>query len=103
MNDEQAIEQQLQEKGLDAPRLTPELIDSVIVNAVYAVLPSGKGMVCELLLKNGFIVRGESSCVSIANFDVEIGKQISMEEARSKIWQLEAYLLHQKLYEENLQ
>lgn len=101
MKDEQAIEQELQKKGLNAPRLTPELIDSVIVSGQYAVLPSGKSMMCELTLKNGFTVRGESSCVSIANFDIELGKQISMEDARSKIWQLEAYLLQQKLYEAN--
>ena len=31
MNDEQQIEQQIQAKGLNAPRLTPDDIDAVLV------------------------------------------------------------------------
>lgn len=98
MPTELEIEKELQEKGLNAPRLSPENIDSIIVNETYTVLPSGKAMVCELTLKNGFTVRGESACVSKTNFNVEIGKKISREEARNKIWQLEGYLLQEKLY-----
>ena len=99
MSNETQIEQQLQDKGLNAPRLSPELIDSVIESESYVVLPSGKSMICELMLRNGYSVRGESSVVSKANFDVEIGKKISRENARNQIWQLEGYLLQQKLWE----
>ena len=95
---EQEIEKEIQEKGLNAPRLTSELIDAVIVNETYTVLPSGKAMVCELTLENGFTVRGESACVSKDNFNFEIGSKISRENARNKIWELEGYLLQQKLY-----
>lgn len=96
--DEQQLEKELQEKGLNAPRLTPSDIDVVIASETYTMLPSGKCMVCELTLKNGFTVRGESSCVSKENFDLEIGKKISREDARNKIWGFEAYLLQQLLY-----
>lgn len=102
MPTELEIEQEIQNKGLNAPRLTPELIDSVIVNETYTTLPSGKVMICELTLKNGFSVRGESSCVSKENFNEEIGKKISREEARNKIWQLEGYLLQEKLYRDSI-
>ena len=96
-SDEQAIEKEIQEKGLTAPRVTPGDIDSTIVSDTYTVLPSGKVMVCELTLRNGFSVRGEASAVSKENFDVGIGKQISFKNAREKIWQLEGYLLQEKL------
>lgn len=96
---EQQIEAQIQAKGLTAPRLTPELIDSVIELASYTVLPSGKVMVCEITLRNGFTVRGEAATVSKENFNVEIGKTISLKNAREKIWELEGYLLQQRLYE----
>ena len=99
MSNEQQIEQEIQAKGLSAPRLTPGLIDSVILSESYVVLPSGKSMICELMLRNGYSVRGESSVVSKENFDVEIGKKISRENARNQIWQLEGYLLQQKLWE----
>ena len=92
---ENEIEQELQKKGLNAPRLSPAKIDGVIVSETYTVLPSAKCMICELTLKNGFTVRGESACVSKENFNEEIGRKISCANAREKIWQLEAYLLQE--------
>jgi len=97
--DEQAIEKEIQERGLNAPRLTPEHIDSIIEGATFTKLESGKCMVCELTLKNGFTVRGEAGCVSKANYNIEIGEKISKENARDKIWELEGYLLQQRLFE----
>ncbi len=95
---EQELEQRIQELRLTAPRITPEHIDSLIVDETYTVLPSGKVMVCELTLKNGFTIRGEGSAVSKANFNEEIGKQVSRKNAREQIWQLEGYLLQEQLY-----
>jgi len=96
--DEKEIENKLQSKGLDAPRLTPESIDAVIIDETFTVLPSGKCMVCELTLRNGFTVRGESATVSRENFDPEIGKEISRKNAREKIWGLEGYLLQERMH-----
>lgn len=98
MEPENIIEQRIQELRLNAPRLTPDKIDAVIVSETYTVMPSGKCMVCELTLSNGFAVRGEASAVSKANFNEEIGRKISFGEARNKIWQLEGYLLQQNLF-----
>ncbi len=99
---EQAIEQEIQEKGLTAPRLTPQDIDNTIVSAEYTVM--GKTTtVCQLTLKNGFTTIGTSACASPENFDVEVGQKIAFENARDKIWELEGYLLKQKLYEKQLQ
>ena len=76
-----------------------EAIDAVIVDKTFTVLPSGKVMVCEVTLVNGFTVRGEASVISKANFRQEIGEEISFINARSKIWELEGYLLQSKLAE----
>lgn len=95
MNSENKIEKEIQLKGLNAPRLNPDHIDSTIVSKTFTILPSGKCMVCELILKNGFSVRGESACVSKENFDQEIGEKISYKNAREKIWLLEGYLLQE--------
>lgn len=95
---EETIEQEIQAKGLNAPRLTPAQVDAVIADETYTVLPSGRTMICELTLTNGFTVRGEASVVSKENFDDELGRKISREDARNKIWQLEAYLLKDRLY-----
>ncbi len=100
MNASQEIEEQIQAKGLTAPRLTPAHVESVIVSETFTTMPSGKAMVCELTLKNGFTVRGESAVVSNANFNEEIGKTVARANAVDKIWQLEGYLLQQKLWEQ---
>jgi len=98
-NNEKAIEQEIQDKGLTAPRLTPALIDATIDSETYTVLPSGRVTICEMTLKNGFVVLGESSCVSKENFNAELGQKIARENARNKVWELEGYLLKQRLFE----
>ncbi len=96
---EKNIEQKIQDKGLVAPRLTPELIDATIERENYHVFPSTQLTVCCLSLKNGFAITGESACASPENFNADIGREIAFENARDKIWQLEGYLLKQKLSE----
>lgn len=85
-----------------APRLTDADIDAAIVAADYVLLPDGRTTICQLTLKNGYTVRGESSCVYIENFDAEIGKELAFKQARAKIWQLEGYLLAQRRYENDI-
>jgi hypothetical protein len=97
-NTEQQIEQEIQDKGLTAPRLTPADIDNTIVGETYTNLPDGRTVVCQLTLRNGFTVDGTSACVSKENFNQEIGNKIARENAREKIWLLEGYLLKEKLH-----
>lgn len=99
---EAEIEKEIQERNLNAPRLTPSDIDFVIVGETFTILPSGKSMICELTLRNGFTVRGDASVVSKANFNEEVGRKVSREKARNEIWQLEGYLLQQRLFEDSL-
>lgn len=96
--DEKAIESEIQEKGLNAPRLSPESIDSVIVGEDYHVFPGTTLTVCCLVLRNGFTVTGESAAVSMENFDAELGRKIARRKARDKIWQLEGYALCDRLW-----
>lgn len=97
---EQAIEQEIQDKGLNAPRLTPELIDAAIAVEQYHVFDGTTLTVCCLTLRNGFTVTGESAAASPENFDAEIGRKIARKNAREKIWALEGYLLKQRLSEQ---
>jgi hypothetical protein len=95
--DEQAIEKEIQAKGLNAPRLNPAHIDAQILTEQFYVFPGTTLTVCALTLKNGFHVVGESAAASPENFDQEIGRKISRDNARNKIWALEGYLLRSKL------
>lgn len=97
MNEEQELEQRLQDKGLNAPRLNPDHIDSCIKDAQYHVFPDTTLTVCCLTLKNGFTVTGESAAASPENFNEDVGRDIAYKNARDKIWQLEGYLLRERL------
>lgn len=96
--DEAAQEAELQAKGLTAPRLTPADIDAAITAEQYHLFPLTTTTVCCLTLRNGYTVIGESACASASNFDAEFGRKLARENARNKIWQLEGYLLREKLY-----
>lgn len=119
-NDQQ-IEQEIQAKGLTAPCVTPEHIASVIRSEFYftagdgvrgeshmGTSPAGiaKSLnqltTCVLVLRNGFTVTGESACVSPENFNAELGRKYAREKAINKIWELEGYLLKQRLYEQSI-
>ena len=95
---EESIEKEIQEKGLNATRLTPNVTNVTIKDEAYHVFKGSQLTVCCLTLQNGFTVTGESACVSPENFNAEIGQKIAKENARNKIWQLEGYLLKDKLH-----
>lgn len=97
-HDEKAIEGEIQAKGLNAPRLNPDMIDATITGEDYHIFPGTTMTVCALKLRNGFIVIGESAAASAENFDKAIGRKIARENARNKIWALEGYLLRNQLY-----
>lgn len=96
---EQAIENEIVEKKLTAPRITPALIDAAIKGEQYHVFEGSCLTVCCLTLQNGFTITGESACASPENFDAEIGRKIARENARNKIWALEGYLLKERLFQ----
>lgn len=95
--DETQIEAEIQRKGLNAPRLNPDMIDAAIASEQYHVFPGTTMTICALTLRNGYIVTGESAAASPKNFDKEIGRKIARDNARNKIWALEGYLLREKL------
>ena len=93
------MEYKIQEAGLTAPRLTPAHIDSTINKIHYHIVPGTTTTICSLVLFNGFVVNGESASASPENFNEKIGREIAYNNAREKIWQLEGYLLKQKLHD----
>ena len=117
MND--PIEQEIQAKGLTAPRVTPADVEANIAKEVYFTAADGIGgrnafhdepmqtvntehtllTFCVLTLRNGFTVTGESACASPENFDAEIGRKIARANAVNKVWPLMGYALRNKLSE----
>ncbi len=114
----ETIEQEIQAKGLTAPRITPADIEANIASEHYftgldgangagslntrAYATSERALslltFCVLVLRNGFTVTGESACASPENFDAELGRKIARQNAAAKIWPLMGYELRSKLH-----
>lgn len=117
------IEQEIQAKGLVAPRITPTDIEANISSTFYFTAAQGaekaardngsyaagspaEGLAlglltfCVLVLRNGFTVTGESACASPENFNATIGKKIARENAVQKIWPLLGFALKERLHAE---
>ena len=101
-NSDAGIERDIQSKGLTGPRITPADIEAMILAEQYHVFEGTTLTVCALTLLNGFQVTGESACAFPENFDAEIGRRISRENAKQKIWTLMGYTLKQRLFEAEL-
>lgn len=116
MNNIDSIEQEIQAKGLTAPRVTPADIEAEIGSEFYftaadgvlgasemGTRPAGRARALELLtfcvlvLRNGFTVTGESACASPENFDAEIGRKIARQNAVGKVWPLLGFRLRDRL------
>ncbi len=91
------IEKEIKEKGLTAPRVTPERLEEVIVLEQYHVFTGTTFTACLLTLKNGYTVLGESACASPENFNAELGRKIARNNAKNKVWGLEGYLLRENI------
>ena len=100
MTDNQ-IEQEIQAKGLTAPRVTLADLNANIVHTEIVKHVSQSGQVLRwavLTVKNGHAVHGEPSCsVSPENDNAEIGEKIAVENARRALWPLMGYELRSKL------
>lgn len=114
-----AIEREIQDKGLTAPRVTLADIEAEIDGEYFFTAADGvQGAFhtqdeltrltgahgelklltfCVLRLRNGFTVTGESACASPENFDAKIGRKIARQNAVAKVWPLLGFRLRDKL------
>ena len=71
----------------------PQIIEDEIASDTYTILPSGRAMICELILKNGFIATGSAIPVDPNNFDEAVGKKVSRQKAIDSLFPIFAYQL----------
>lgn len=84
-------------------KLTKAHVLSQINSKTFTNLPSGNVIVCELVLRNGYSVRGEAAVADPKNFVQALGEKYAYQDAVRKIWPLEGYLLKEALYQQQQQ
>jgi len=82
-------------------KVTKEALIAKIANVSYVLMPDGRTTICQLTMQNGFTVRGESSCVSVENFNKELGEKYAYEKAFDNAWAFEGYLLAERRHRED--
>lgn len=83
------------------PKVTQATIQDHIAEIEYIYPAMLTTMtICIIRMVNGFIVLGKSAPVSEGNFDRDIGKRFAYDDAFKQLWQLEGYLLKQRIYED---
>ncbi|WP_299198172.1 MULTISPECIES: Gp49 family protein [Pseudomonadota] len=55
--------------------------------------------VANVVLDNGFSVIGKSGAADPKNFNVHLGRKFAVQDAVRKIWELEGYLLKERMYQ----
>lgn len=75
-----------------APRVTKEGMESRI-NSKEFIRVGETVTLCNIVLDNGYSVRGESACVNTANYNQQIGEKIAYDNAFAKLWPLYGFLL----------
>ncbi len=78
-------------------KLTKDYLDSLVAHTQYG--HQGLLTICTITVKNGFKLVGTSACADEQNYDTKLGEQVAYQNAFAKLWELEGYLLKQRLYE----
>lgn len=104
MTRDEEIEQMIQDRDLNAPRVTLENLHDKIKDVEIVKHTSKSGQVIRwavLTAENGYAIVGKHAiAVSPENDNVEVGERIAIENANDELWPLEGYLLKQKLFED---
>ena len=120
---EKTVEQEIQAKGLGAPRVVPADIEACIASehyftaeegmrgteaslntfaetgCVYGYLALAQVTICVMVLKNGHRIVGvNAGPVSHDNFNSELARRLSRQNAIDQIWPLEGYALRERLF-----
>lgn len=78
----------------DKPSISQQMVDDFIEKVEVLHDPClDRTTVVKATLKNGFIIVESSSCVSVENYDEEIGKEICMNVIKDKVWAYLGFLL----------
>lgn len=96
---ENHFEKHVEEKGdVAMNKITCDMIDDIVDRSeIITETLFDKCTLVSCKLPNGFVITETSSCVDPDNYDEEKGYNICMGNIRDKIWELEGYLLQDKL------
>ena len=83
-------------------KLTQEYLESLVVHRDYYFVPNTSITICTICLQNGAKLVGKNyDSIDPQNQSWELAKQLAYKDAFEKLWELESYLLHQRMFEQS--
>jgi len=79
-------------------KITPEHVNSCIEHSQFHRFKGTTTTICCITLKNGHTVVGQYAFADPEEFNSDLGQRLAYNDARSKIYALEAYLLSETMY-----
>lgn len=77
-------------------------VSQAIVNETYTMLPSGRVVVCELTMENGYTVTGKAAVVYAGNMDFAIGCKIARQRAVEELYQILGFLVAESIGQQRM-
>lgn len=74
-------------------KVKPSDAELSVVNETYTMLPSGRVVICELTMENGYTVTGKAAVVYAGNMDFAIGCKIARQRALDEMYQILGFLV----------
>ena len=97
-------EEDKQKEDYENPVVTPKHVDQVIDKVAFSHFKGTTMTACCLTLKNGFTVLGKSNPLHLKGFSKKKGEEAAFQDAASKVYELEGYLIKQVMsFEQNTQ
>lgn len=78
-------------------RLNPDAVKAMIASTTYHRTPSGKTIVCEIMLNSGYSCIGTGHVTDLDNDNEERGKEAALAHAMEEVWSYAAVLMQHRM------
>lgn len=73
------------------PYINDEIVDGMIREKHFWLVPGTSTTICAIVLKNGYTVFDSAACIDSRNYQKEIAERLAFSKARDKVFRLAAF------------
>lgn len=78
-------------------RLNPEAVKALIASTTYMRTPSGKTIICEIMLTSGYSCIGTGRVIDLDNDNEVRGKEAAHAHAMEEVWSYAAVVMQERM------
>lgn len=79
-------------------RLSVDDVKAMIQSTTYTRLPSGKAIVCEIVLETGWVCTGVARVVDLENYNEQLGKEAACQKAMGEVFDYAAVQMQEAMH-----